>query len=533
VRRYSDQYLYGKYENGRQAGGRIEYVRIFSVVAIFILVIACINFMNLATAKASKRLKEIGIKKTVGALRKTLVLQFLAESILTALLSAVVAVIWVYLLLPAFNNITGKALGLDFNYSVLSSLLLITLIAGLIAGSYPALYLSRFKPVDVLKGQSRPFGSDALVRKGLVVFQFAISIILIVAVLVVKRQVDFIQSKNLGYSTDHIIYFGKGGEVNGNKESDMEAFIHELKAIPGVVNAANLGYDITGSNGTTSLSWTGKNPDNQTQFHMLHAGYDLLETLNYKLVEGRTFSRAFGPSEKSKIILNNTAVQVMRLTDPVGKTVKWGDKSYEIIGVVEDFNFESVYEKVKPCFFDLVPGYSNVVVKISAGKEKKTINQLQQYYKAEVGFTLNFKFLNEQYQKLYEAENRLAALSQYFAGVAILISCLGLFGLAAFTAEKRRKEIGMRKVLGATVLQIVLLLSKDFLLLVVIAIFIGFPIAIWASSSWLQDFAYSAQINWWLYAFAAGAAIVIGLLTVTSQAINAAITNPVKSLRAE
>jgi hypothetical protein len=334
------------------------------------------------------------------------VLQFLAESILTALLSAVVALIWVYLLLPAFNNITGKALGLDLNYSVLSSLLLITLIAGLIAGSYPALYLSRFKPVDVLKGQSRPFGSDALVRKGLVVFQFAISIILIVAVLVVKRQVDFIQSKNLGYSTDHIIYFGKGGEVNGNKESDMEAFIHELKAIPGVVNAANLGYDITGSNGTTSLSWTGKNPDNQTQFHMLHAGYDLLETLNYKLVEGRTFPGRLG-LQKSQRLYSIYCGPVMRLTDPVGKTVKWGDKSYEIIGVVEDFNFESVYEKVKPCFFDLVPGYSNVVVKISAGKEKKTINQLQQYYKAEVGFTLNFKFLNEQYQKLYEAETAL------------------------------------------------------------------------------------------------------------------------------
>lgn len=333
IRKYSDQYLYGKYENGVQAGGRIQYIHIFSIIALFILIIACINFMNLSTAKASGRLKEIGIKKTVGAGRKILMFQFLCESMLMALLASLVAIVFVYLLLPQFNSITAKELRLSLSSHIILPLLLITIITGFIAGSYPALYLSQFKPTAILKAKSSPAGNDALVRKGLVVFQFTVSIILIVAVLIVNKQVGFIRSKNLGYNKDNIIYFEKGGEVKGDRQSDMETFLRELKTLPGVVNAANLGYDITGSNGTTSsLSWEGKNQEDKTEFHMLHAGYNLIETLGFKLATGRTFSKESGPSEKSKIIFNEAAIETMKLTNPMGKVVTMGDRQYEIIG---------------------------------------------------------------------------------------------------------------------------------------------------------------------------------------------------------
>jgi ABC-type antimicrobial peptide transport system permease subunit len=534
IRKYSDQYLYGKYENGVQAGGRIQYIHLFTIIALFILSIACINFMNLSTAKASGRLKEIGIKKTIGAGRKTLLFQFLFESMLMALLASLIAIVFVYLLLPQFNSVTGKELRLLLSSDIILPLLLITIVTGCVAGSYPALYLSRFKLTAIFKAKTSPAGSDAMIRKGLVVFQFTVSIILIVGVLIVNKQVGFIQSKSLGYNKDNIVYLEKGGEVKGDRQSDMETFIRGLKTLPGVENAANLGYDITGSNGTTSsLVWEGKNPGDKTEFHMLHAGYNLIETLGFKLTAGRTFSKDFGPSEKSKIILNEAAIETMKLTDPIGKVVTMGSREYEIIGVVKNFNFESIYEKVKPCYFDLIPTYSNVVVKISAGREKETLDRLQEFYKQYVGFSLNFKFLDEQYQKMYESENRLAVLSRFFAGLAILISCLGLFGLSAFTTEKRFKEIGVRKVLGATISQIVLLLTRDFILLVLIAILIGFPVAIWAANNWMQDFAYKAEIAWWIYVVAAVAAILIALLTVSFQAIKASIANPVKSLRTE
>jgi hypothetical protein len=301
MRKYSDQYLYGKYENGVQAGGRIQYIHLFTIIALFILFIGCINFMNLSTAKASGRLKEIGIKKTVGAGRKTLLFQFLFESMLMALLASLIAIVFVYLLLPQFNSITGKELRLLLSSDIILPLLLITIVTGCVAGSYPALYLSRFKPTAIFKAKTSPAGSDAMIRKGLVVFQFTVSIILIVGVLIVNKQVGFIQSKSLGYNKDNIVYLEKGGEVKGDRQSDMETFIRGLKTLPGVENAANLGYDITGSNGTTSsLVWEGKNRDDKTEFHMLHAGYDLIETLGFKLAAGRTFSKSLAPQRNQK-----------------------------------------------------------------------------------------------------------------------------------------------------------------------------------------------------------------------------------------
>lgn len=544
AQKYSERYLYNHYENGVASGGRIEYVRLFSVIAIFILIIACINFMNLSTARASKRIKEIGIKKVVGASRKTLVFQYMAESMLMSFLSLIITVVLVIFFLPQFNGITGKHLEFDLNTNLAVAIPCITITTGLIAGSYPALYLSGFNPIAVLKGRLSSSVGELFARKGLVVFQFTLTVILIVSVLVIYKQIGLVQAKNLGYNRDHIIYFEKGGRFSDNKadyqeggpyEKDLQTFMQKLKAVPGVVNASNFRHNITNRHGgTTAVNWAGKVPDDQTEFTDIAAGYDFIETLGIKLKEGRTYSRDFG-TEKSKVIFNEAAVETMGLKDPVGKTVNiWGDDR-EIIGVVKNFNFESLYEKIKPCFFDfsLNQRASKIMVRVKAGTEKTTIDRLARFYKEYTGEAFDYRFLDEDYQALYASENRIATLSRYFAGIAIVISCLGLFGLAAFTAQRRRKEIGIRKTVGATVSNITMMLSKDFLKLVLIAIIIASPLAWWYMNKWLDDFAYRIEISWFEFAFAGIAVFIIALLTVSFQAMKSAVTNPVKSLRTE
>jgi putative ABC transport system permease protein len=531
TRKYSDGYLYGKYENGMQVGGRIEYVRIFSIIAIFILMIACINFMNLSTARAGCRLKEVGIKKAIGAGRKSLILQYIGESLVMTLLSLAITFILVELFLPQFNQVTGKQLSLHFNFNFIISLFIIALFTGLLSGSYPALYLSRFNPVSILKGKSGSSPRELLARKGLVIFQFCLSIIFIVSVLIVYKQVKFIQTKDPGYKKDNIIYFDKEGPASANHES----FISELKKIPGVINASMIGSTLAGSQSTTGgLGWEGKNPNDVIYFEEMFVGYDILETLGIKMKEGRTFSKDFG-AENSKIIFNEAAIKVMGMKDPVGKTVYHYSGNKEIIGVVKDFNFESFHEVVKPLLFRIAPEYTTkFMVKLKGGKEKETIERLQSFYKKyNAGYSFDFKFLDEDYQTQYAAEKRVESLSKYFAGLAIIISCLGLFGLAAFTAEQRRKEIGIRKVLGANTNRIVIYLSKDFLILVLISFVIASPVAWFITNNWLQDFAYRIDISWWMFALSGGIALVIALATVSFQAIKAAMANPVESLRYE
>jgi ABC-type antimicrobial peptide transport system permease subunit len=527
---YSEMYLHGTYENGVQAGGRIEYVRLFAVIAVFILAIACINFMNLSTAKASRRLKEVGVKKALGAGRKPLIVQYLGESVVMAGLSLLVALLLVMLFLPQFNTITGKTLSLGFDIRLVLSVLAITLVTGIMAGSYPALYLSGFNPAMVLKGKLNSSVGEVWSRKGLVVFQFVLSVLLIVSVLVVYKQIEFVQDKNLGYDKDNVVYFDIEGKVDGN----VETFLSEMKRIPGIVNASSTSHDMVGRGWTTTgVQWEGKTPDDFTRFQVVGVGLDFIETLDIEIKEGRAFSRDFG-ADDSGIIFNEAAIEAMGLVNPLGKSVRlWEDK--EIIGVVKNFHFESFYEEVTPLFFALMPNDVNkIMARIEAGRERETLERLQEFYQGyNPGFPFSFQFLDQDYQNQYVAEQRVSVLSRYFAGLAILISCLGLFGLAAFTAERRIKEIGIRKVLGASEWKIVELLSGHFAVMVLAAIVIALPLSYYVTKTWLDGFAYKIDLEWWYFIGAGLLTMLIALLTVSFQSVKAALANPVESLRTE
>jgi ABC-type antimicrobial peptide transport system permease subunit len=531
ARPYSSGYLYNKYENGVQAGGRIEYVNLFSIIAIFILLIACINFMNLSTAKASRRIKEVGIRKAVGAPRKSLIFQYMGESMLMSLLSMLLAVVLVELLIPEFNIITAKQLSVHFDTNLILCFLGMSLFTGLIAGSYPALYLSGFNPVAILKGKFNSSIGEQWARKGLVIFQFTLSVIFIAAVLVVFKQMQFIQTKNLGFNKDNIIYFDKEGKMREHQD----AFLTELKKIPGVVNASSVSQKFIGLNSSTiGLNWEGKNPKDVVQFTTININYDMIQTLGIEMKAGRTFSKNFG-SDTTAIIFNEAAINIMGLKDPIGKVINLWGQNVHIIGVTKDFNFESLHENVKPAFFILHPERTmTIMAKITAGMENESINKIQalyQYYNP--GFPFDYKFLDEDFQTQYVSEQRVSLLSRYFAGIAIIISCLGLFGLAAFTAERRRKEIGIRKVLGSSDFSIVYLLSRDFTKLVLAAIVIALPAAYLITKYWLDSFAYRINLEPWYFGTAGLSALLITWLTVGFQAIKAATANPVKSIRYE
>ncbi len=530
LRPFSDRHLYDTYENGQQAGGRIEYVRLFSIIAIFILLIACINFMNLATAKASHRLKELGVKKAIGAHRQTLITQFLGESILMTLLALLLAILIVAIFLPTFNQITAKQLSLNFNPGFVISVLGIAVFTGFIAGSYPAFYLSGLSVISALKGRFSPSSGEGLARKGLVVFQFTLSVLFIVSVLVVYRQIEYIQNKNLGYEKDNVIFFLQEGKVAENQAR----FLAEVKNIPGVVNASSTHHNMVGHKSRTGIDWEGKNPEDNIPFEMAWVNVGLIETLGIEMVAGRAFS-ADRSTDSTKIIFNEAAIKVMGLTDPVGKTITMWGEDRQIIGVVKDLHYESFYEKVKPMLFVMNPAQTSLImVKIEGGREQEVIQKLNEHYTAfNPGFTFDYKFLDDAYQEQYSAEQRVSILSRYFAGLAILISCLGLYGLVAFAAEQRRKEISIRKVLGASVSNIMLLISQDFIKLVSISIVVGSLLAWLAMSRWLEGFVYRIELGWWMFALAGVLALVIALTTLCVQAIKAAMANPVKNLRSE
>ena len=527
--RFSDVYLHNP-GNNAAGGGRAEYVRLFSVLAIFVLVIACINFMNLSTAKASRRVKEIGIKKVVGADRKQLIFQFLSESLLLTLGATLFAIVFALLLLPAFNGITGKQINLHFDTKIIIYFIAIILCTGLLAGSYPALYLSKFNPLSVLKGKLNTSVAEVLSRKGLVVFQFTLSTILIVAVMVIYQQIQLIRNTDAGYNKNNILRLSAEGGIRGKEE----AFIAALKNLPGVVNASSTYHKMIGRGYSHSgMQWEGKDPDNDVFFEAFEVDYEFIETMGMKMREGRSFSKSFG-SDSTKIILNETAVKAMGLKDPVGKTIRKFGKNIQVIGVVKDFHFESLHEPIKPCYLVLWPPGSIIVASVEASNQRKTVAAIEGLYeKYNPGFPFTFNFLDEAYQKQYDSETRVSALSKYFAGLAIVISCLGLFGLAAFTAQKRRKEIGVRKVIGASVVNITTMLSKDFLRLIFISLAIALPASWWLMNSWLQSFAYRIRITPYVFVLAGVSVILITLFTITFQSIKAAMANPVKSLRTE
>ena len=504
LKKYSSKYLYDKYDNGAEAGGRIEYVWLFSLIAILILVIASINFMNLSTAKASIRVKEIGTKKTLGATRSQLIVQFIQESILISLIAFLFALVAVYLFLPQFNAITGKQIVLTGDSRIWAPLLAISLFTGLCSSIYPALYLSGFNPIQVLKGKINISFGEVWVRKALVVFQFAISVVLIVFVLVIYQQVDFIHSKNLGYDRDNIISFQREGVL----EQNMDNFLADIRTLPGVSYASySSGKLIESSNFTWGIDWPGRAPEEALQINPFIVGYDFLETYNLNVISGRPFSTAFS-NEETKVILNESAVESMGLENPVGTRITIWNEEVEIIGVVEDFHFQSLYSEIAPCFIKLFPKDNNyateIAVKINAGSEKTTLDQMAQLYEVHnPGYPFQFSFMDEEYAAIYTSENRISVLSRLFAGLAITISCLGLFGLAAFTTERRTKEIGIRKILGASVWGIVGLLSKDFTKMIIAAICVALPVSFIVSSQWLQGFRYGIELKWWFFVGAA------------------------------
>ena len=531
--RFPDRYLYNQYENGVQSGGRITYVRIFTLLAIFILIIACINFMNLSTAKAAHRGREVGIKKVVGATRRALILQYLGESVLLSLLSLAGALFIVWLLLPVFNSITGKSLSLYLAPAMLAGAIGVAVVTGLFAGSYPAFYLSGFRPVAVLKGTVKTSLGELWARKGLVVFQFTLSVIFIAGVLVIYRQLSYIQSRDLGYDRQHVIHFEIPLTMDSAKIAASMAFVGELRGLPGVVNAGSYASNLMGEHGDIDgLQWAGKDPALNIHFANIEVGYNFLETVGIKLVAGRYYSP--NANVDHEIIMNQTAIRAMGLKHPIGTVVKFWDQTREIVGVAADFNFESLYQQVKPAFFWIYPVGPSVMVRLRPGSEEQTIERIRAaYVRFNPGMAFEYAYLDDDYTHWYASEIRAGELSRYFAGLAILISCLGLFGLAAFTAQKRKKEISIRKVVGASTTRIAYLLSKEFLLLIILSILIAFPLVMVGMHRWLDAFAYRVRIGADIFVFTGLTALVITLATISFQAVRAAVANPVKALHSE
>ncbi len=530
---YAEGYLHNKFKEGQLDGGRIEYVRLFSIVALFILLIACINFMNLATARSSKRAKEIGIRKVVGAMRRSLMGQFIGESLLLTVFSVVIALLFVIFILPNFNIMTGKNLVLPITQPTFwLTLLGLTVITSFIAGSYPAFFLSSFNPIRVLKGTLKFDSSTIFLRKGLVVFQFGLSILLIIGMIVIYNQVEFIQNKNLGYNRENLIYVPLEGELSKNY-----AIIKETLSKTGSVKSTSLISQVPTNIGNTtgSVGWSGKDPNVNIQFTFTSTSYDLVKTMDLQLLEGRDFSKDF-VTDSVGFIVNEAALQRIGYKNPIDQPLRMWEKQGKIIGVVKDFHFQSLHDPISPLIIYLRPKWvsGNILVKTEKGKTKEALADLEKICKElNPKFPFTYKFADDEYAKLYKSEQMISSLSRSFSFLAIFISCLGLFGLITFTAEQRIKEIGIRKVLGASVTNIIGMLSKDFLILVAFAALIAFPIAWWLMHRWLQDYAYQVPISWWIFALAGIIAMLIALLTVSFQAIKAAVANPVKSLRTE
>ena len=533
MQRFDEMYLYSNFKNGKITGGRIEYVKLFSIVAVFIMLIACINFMNLTTARSVKRAKEIGIRKVVGAVRAVLMRQFIGEAILLSFFATIIALSLAALMLPAFNSLTSKHIVFPFSNIIFwIELLALTIVTGLISGSYPALFLSSFNPITVLKGTLKFSSCATLFRKGLVVFQFVLSIVLIIGTLIVSKQVHYIQNKDLGYNRENLIYI----PIEGDLRDKYTLFKEQALGMPGIKTVTRMTETPTnlGSN-TGGVEWDGKDPNTKPMFTQASIGYDFVKTMNVQIAQGRDFSRDFG-TDSVGYLINESAMRRIGYKDPVGKRLTfWGTKG-TIVGVVKDFHFTSLRLPIEPLVLRLrdKETWGTALIKTEKGKTKQALASLEQLCKGlNAKFPFTYYFADEEFNKLYKSEQVIDKLSNYFAFLAIFISCLGLLGLAMFTAEQRTKEIGIRKVLGASIAGLFTLLSKEFLQLVFIALIIASPLAWWAMNTWLKDYEYRTAISWWVFAVAGLLAVIIALVTVSFQAIKASLANPVKSLRTE
>ncbi|WP_336517715.1 ABC transporter permease [Pollutibacter soli] len=526
-------YLHGTFKDGKIVGGRIEYVRMFSIVAIFILLIACINFMNLTTARSVKRAKEIGIRKVAGAFRALLIRQFMGEALLITAFSVILALGIVLLLLPAFNNVTGKEISLPYSQPGFWIILIVlTAITGLVSGSYPALFLSNFEPIRVLKGTLKFSSGATWFRKGLVVFQFMLSILLIIGTIVVSMQINYVQNINLGYDRENLIYI----PVEGDLAAKYKTFKTKALASPGIQMVTRITQNPTSiNNGTGGVQWEGKDPNAMHQFVQAATGYDFVKAMKLKMIDGRDFSADFA-TDSVGYIINEAAAKIIKYDQPVGKWLTFWQKKGTIVGVLKDFHFTSLHEPIRPLVIRLGEeiNWGWILVRTEPGKTKQALTSLESISKElNPQFPFTYDFSDQEYKKLYKSEEIIGRLSNAFAFLAIFISCLGLLGLAMFTAEQRTKEMGIRKVLGASTTKVFSLLSREFLILVGIAFVIATPLSVLATSGWLKNFAYRTPVNWWIYAIAGLLAVLIALITVSFQAIKAAVANPVKSLRSE
>lgn len=530
---FSQIYLHSNFKNGEISGGRIEYVNLFTVVAIFILCIACINFMNLTTARSVKRSKEIGIRKVIGAVRLSLIIQFIGEAVLIAFAACLIALFVLVLLLPAFNQLTGKQIILPVTSGVFwVKVLGLVLITGIVSGSYPALLLSSFNPIRILKGTLKVSTQSTFFRKGLVVFQFVLSIFLIIGTIIIAKQVKYIQTKNLGFDRENVISVPLDGELITKYEVLKENALKSV-GIKSVTRMADMLIEL--NNSTGGVEWDGKDPSVKPMFTQTSVGYDFIKTMNIKLVAGRDFSKDY-PTDSVGYLVNETALTKINYKDPVGQNLTFWNKKGKIIGVMKDFHFTSLHTPIHPLVlrFGEKEKYGGLLVKTQPGQTAQALATLENLCKElNPKFPFAYAFVDQEYQKTYKSEVIINKLCNYFSFLAIFISCLGLLGLAMFTAQQRMKEISIRKILGASVGSLFNLLSKEFLGLVCIALVIAIPIAWWAMNKWLENYAYRTEVPWWIFALAGMVTIVIALITVSFQAVKAALANPIKSLRTE
>ena len=528
-----NRYLYSNFVDGRPSGGRIEYVRLFSLVAGFILLIACINFMNLSTARSARRAKEIGVRKVLGAERYRLIIQFIGESVLLAGVAGVLAMLIVNLALPGFNNLTGKHIQFPFGrvyfWLAAGGLVLLT---GVVSGSYPALFLSGFQPIRVLKGVLPSGQGTAWFRKGLVVFQFALSIVLIMGTLLVSQQINYVLTKNLGYDRENLIYVA----LEGDLPAKYPVFKTAALNLPGIGAVSELSEPMTDlSNSSMDLGWEGKLPGDVVQIAVETVGLDFVPTMRLQMAMGRDFSSAFA-SDSNAFILNEAAVAKIGLKDPIGRTLDFWGKKGPIIGVVKDFHFQSLHEAIRPMIFrrDAYENFGVAVIRTRPGKTAEALAGLEKLSKQlNPKFPFTYQFPDEEYAKLYKSEQTTGKLGVLFTILAVVISCLGLLGLSMFASEQRIKEIGIRKVLGAGLGSLFVLLSGELMLLVGVAFLIAAPFGRWVMQSWRDQFAYQAPVPVWVFVVTGVLALLVSMVTIGLQVGRVVRANPAKVLRSE
>lgn len=530
----SKWHLYGEFKNGKNIGGRIEFVWLFGIIGIFVLLLACINFMNLSTARSEKRAKEVGIRKSIGSLRGQLIGQFFSESLLMTLVAFGVSLVLVQLILPAFNEVADKRLSILWTNPLFwIAGISFSLLTGIIAGSYPALYLSSFQPVKVLKGTFRAGRYAALPRKVLVVLQFTVSITLIIGTIIVFRQIHFAKNRPIGYDRNGLINVY---QATSELHKHFEAMREELKNSRAIVEMTESGSPTTqvwNTNG--AFTWAGKDPGLAVDFPNNGITYEYGKTVGWSFKEGRDFSREHA-SDSLAFVINEAAAKFLGFKDPIGEVLTWEEKPYTIIGVIRDMIIESPYAPVRASLFHIGKESGNLMI-LKLNPEvasRESLDKIKAVFtKYDPASPFEYKFVDEEYAGKFEDEERVGKLATSFAVLAIFISCLGIFGLASFVAEQRTKEIGVRKVLGASVLNLWGMLSKDFVMLVIVSLLFAMPMAFYFMTQWLQKYEYRTGIAWWIFAGSAAGALVITLCTVSYQSIRAALANPVTSLRSE